>query len=271
MKIVLTLSLVLMSLNAFAIFNGSPVNEMQDKSIARFLQNRVVKILITKNGSTNKTETPCTGTFVDNKTILTAAHCLVNASKVNVVVDGIQFTSQTWMIHKDFTADLMKIVNDLGLIILSEEVSIFNSLQVINLDTNVKNGNYFAVGYGGEDGSESDGTNLRISNDSDIIITEKSALASRPAENRYILDQTKDSGAMPGDSGGPIFSIINGELYLSAVISKGICGGHYLEVENINNETLNKHNFIESKDIKFTINGGRNFTDINSRKFLNCI
>lgn len=149
-------------------------------------------------------KTICSGTFLDQKNILTAAHCLQDAVFVDVVLDkevGVlssSFSAKTWEIIPSYSGNQLGKSVDLGIVQIRKKSS--KSLHFPVLSDSFSGTKFERIGYGTR--SE---------------VNRRTHITSFLRENFRTYISLEDLYGYPGDSGGPIYQRRNGKLFLVGV------------------------------------------------------
>lgn len=218
--------------NAFSesedgITNGSTVNEndpIGKSTVAIYYSQMII----------------CTGSYLGNRAIITAAHCLTPGSRVSDygVIFGTDLKQmglgrrvKAVKIHekylrankqKKLTINGQQITvetdnNDLALLILDGEAPTFAvpSKIVSNIKNLMSGRRVIVAGFGtqGIGALDEVGKMFKV----DVVIKD-----SKFSMTEVLLDQSRGKGACKGDSGGPAFIIENGMPSLFGVTSRGV-------------------------------------------------
>ncbi|XP_011142410.1 chymotrypsin-1-like [Harpegnathos saltator] len=156
----------------------------------------------------------CGGSVVNNRWILTAAHCLsgLNDKNITVVVGsttldkgGDKYTSTKKVMHPGYSPTL--IWNDIGLIQVDKDIVFGDNVQPIALSThNFNKSNYPATLSGwGTTNYPGDAPN-ELQHIELMVIDQKECLNAsfRVTSNNICTLNKKGEGACHGDSGGPL-------------------------------------------------------------------
>ncbi|XP_014471749.1 PREDICTED: serine protease 53-like [Dinoponera quadriceps] len=154
----------------------------------------------------------CGGSIIDNRNILTAAHCIekkyLQSLKVHAGTNfqnetGDVYLAESVSIHANYSG--VKFINDIGLIHLKTPIEFNTKVQPIQLTTsNVDNGPCKLSGWGTTNGDRSASNNLQEI-DLQLYPYEKCRVAYNFLQKNHICTLTKiGEGACFGDSGGPL-------------------------------------------------------------------
>ncbi|CAO1426739.1 unnamed protein product [Diamesa serratosioi] len=191
-----------------------------------------VGLVITEAGSDNNPF--CGGVLISNNRVLTAAHCLMNATSVIVIlgahmIDEKESTQVKFevpksglVVHPDY--DNEKVLNDVAMIKLPSEVTFNDEIKPIALP--IDGDNDFAgekavlTGWGIFDSTEQKSTVL---NAVDLnVITNKLCHYFFPhiiKDGSICTSGTDHVGGCSGDSGGPLAVQSNGQSLLIGIAS----------------------------------------------------
>lgn len=143
----------------------------------------------------------CSSVAVKPHLLITAAHCLEGATKI-IVTDGkIDRVAYQWEFHPEYNKGESKYKADIGIVTLSRNLP-FN-LNYPKWVRPYKGLPLVRIGFGAREGN-----NLRTLINGIKILKVK--------ETTLVL---QDKLGVPGDSGGPIYQMINGRYVLVAIHS----------------------------------------------------
>lgn len=161
----------------------------------------------------------CTGTLVDNRRVVTAAHCFYNnanpASWRFVVGSNAKAPDETYAVasirvHPSFS--MSTVVHDIAVVTLSTSATEAPMKVLDNLDSSWVGAELFFVGYGVDNGQRQSG--LGIKRAVSMPISEVG-----PSQFAY---ETAGKNTCSGDSGGPAFFVDQqGTFLLAGVTSYG--------------------------------------------------
>lgn len=206
--------------NSSVITNGDGIIGGTEVQATDKIQNSIVAVYDAFEGEI------CTGSLLPNNIVLTAAHCVgyftedmyvffgteINALSERRQVDKVEF-SPYWENRQNEEFD----TGDIAMIHFTGTVPAgYKPVKFLPNKRNLKAGMEITVaGYGISDGVTGEGvgrlrsTKVTISN-------------LNYSTSEFLVDQTKGTGACHGDSGGPAYVEIKGELYLMGVTSRGV-------------------------------------------------
>jgi hypothetical protein len=175
----------------------------------------------------------CTGTLIESRIVLTAAHCVLNEGIYAVGFGSdllknakLQSVSATW---KNPSYSAKQMVNDVGLLLLEKSIpwvtptSLATSKEISSIVAN-KKVKFEIVGWG-DNQNEEPATYLRMA-----VVEDQSAIMKKSkrwrndvwiAVGKYNKKEKVYAGACNGDSGGPLFATANGITVLAGVTSWG--------------------------------------------------
>ena len=167
---------------------------------------------LTRFGSTH-----CTGTLVEPRKVVTAAHCLtgVSASSLKFVI-GASVSSPDHVIavssvsyHPSYSASSLK--NDIGYVTLASDAPVEPMGVLPSMDASWVGTELVFVGYGASNGINQTGfgTKRYVSMPIAQVLSTQFSYA------------TSGKNTCNGDSGGPAFAQVGGELLLAGVTSYG--------------------------------------------------
>lgn len=180
----------------------------------------------------------CSGSIISNSLVLTAAHCVYDSSPADLqLIYGTDLNAAETVITKidayaiselyPVRKDEIENVGDIALVHFSsgllpgyKPVRLLGDASLLHTGQPV-----ILAGYGLSDGIEQTGSGLLRS--VEVFVHDAYFSASE-----ILVDQTQGKGACHGDSGGPAYLNVGGELFLWGVTSHtvqdpdGTCGGY---------------------------------------------
>lgn len=194
----------------------------------------------------------CTGTFVSDRAVLTAAHCLSNPGRYSFVINN--GTSRTVSTETKFVMGSGSVddPHDIGLLIFEPQTA--NPDEIHSMGDSVGSGEILRlVGVGcnslqtrGGAGVKRTGTNAVAYLDDYINFLTPQTYSSAA---RGILGPINRAGSCFGDSGGPAFAEKNGALVIVGVTHAGGYLGRDIlsQYVNVGNRSDNR-NWLRAKN-----------------------
>ncbi|RWS22313.1 Trypsin-1-like protein [Leptotrombidium deliense] len=185
-------------------------------------------IAVVKSKMKNGQFLNCAGSIINDRFILTAAHCLQHKLKVVevYVAAGSHFkpyevseymTAKRWIIHEKFNARL--IVNDIGIVELKVPLNFSRTVRPICLPKKGEN----AKGWGLTKTGASSSVLVRA--DIQEYSFEKCSkmwnASKRLSSKIQICASSKNISSCSGDSGGPLMQKVNDKIVLAGITSFG--------------------------------------------------
>ncbi|MBL7544000.1 MAG: trypsin-like serine protease [Bdellovibrionaceae bacterium] len=218
-----------------AIVNGSIADQNTP------LKNHIVMLITSFKRNDETLSTLCTGTLIDNNTVLTAAHCFPKNRVSTQVIASINlfcssgfnhqlaYTASNVMIHPKYihkdTPSGVSPDFDIALVkfegILPHEYMPL-AIQKIDIQSEMKNSSSHMVmtGFGRTSTSDSSLPELRyLSKPWDRLILFKDSVNLVDRLNLVSVNQTDARGGCSGDSGGPLLIEDNGTYKILGVAS----------------------------------------------------
>nr|XP_022900144.1 chymotrypsin-2-like [Onthophagus taurus] len=162
-----------------------------------------------RSGST--TSHMCGGTIINNRWILSAAHCLTGSGAITfvagshlILTGGVRFAVSRRLIHANYNPTLIS--NDVGVVQLASAISFGNLIQPIALESgNVGAVAATVVGWGRIQTGGAIPNNLQWLNLNSITVADCQNRHSHPVFANNICSLAPNGqGICQGDSGGPL-------------------------------------------------------------------
>lgn len=241
MKFAFSLFVFLFPLAAQAIINGTPAPE----------HSVILRSTVQIHGehSKNADET-CTGIIISRRQILTAGHCGGYRDKQNTWVNFYSkqgkfdrsMLAASGIVHPKFweehTEEVIAIEERLGIV---NPASYQNDIAVLTLEQDIPEGALIAnilpddtlITEGAEIGVAGYGvTEFALANRTEITELQTLRLAKMTVgsiHGNVVLTLPINGGnTAPGDSGGPVFKIIEGKIYVWGITSYGAANNAYV-------------------------------------------
>ncbi len=179
----------------------------------------------------------CTGTLIEQRIVLTAAHCIYSKGLyyVHYGSDQLQENSEVIDVSASWRNPRYserQAVNDVGLLLLAKPIqgarvtTLTSKSTMVKVQSN-KSVKYEIAGWGDDQNGEA-ATYLKKAAVDDQTAVAKKIKAWAPwrsdvwfAVGKYNSRERVFAGACTGDSGGPLFAILGGQKYLVGLASWG--------------------------------------------------
>ena len=162
----------------------------------------------------------CTGTFITENIVLTAAHCIKEAPfKMRIVYSENSSDKSARhsgvaevLIHESYVKGAATSTNDIALIkIQGKRPSDYSVSTITTMPATTENFSLLSIGYGLTDNKLDDGGILRR-----VMTT---GISYDPSSPTFTIDQSVGTGVCQGDSGGPGFVLKDGKFSVLGVAS----------------------------------------------------
>lgn len=178
--------------------------EIGARDVSDFTQSLPLEITKTVQGSEIKVS--CSSVAINRWLLLTAAHCLEGATEIKAVHGAtlekkhFRYKARTWGLHRGYDVSASNYQYDIGQVILSRPLP---QLPFPKLSYIKEQGEIIRIGFGMRNG-----INART------MIT-----GLKLIYRGYSFFELEDRFGVVGDSGGPIFQLREGELFLVGIHS----------------------------------------------------
>lgn len=193
----------------------------------------------------------CTGTFVSDRAVLTAAHCLSQSGRYSFMTSEGTFYTFTKLVMGSGSVDDP---NDIGILIF--DAGSAKSDQIYGFGNQVATGDVIRlVGLGCNDLVTRGGAGVKRTGTNVVAFIDDYIDFLTPQNySRGILGPSNRAGSCFGDSGGPAFAQVNGELKIVGVTHAGGTMDQDLISEYINVATRSDNrNWLRDKNNQYDL------------------
>ncbi|MFK7820787.1 MAG: proprotein convertase P-domain-containing protein [Planctomycetaceae bacterium] len=167
----------------------------------------------------------CTGTLISPTHVLTAAHCTegVGDRRGTFDVGGETYRTSDIIDHPDYNPNRFDVGYDISIMELDRPVTGITPMEIFR-DTPEVGQLLTLVGFG--EGGTSQGGSLNDFGNKRVGETEIDEVTNLHVS--WDFDSHNESNTAPGDSGGPAFLTVGGDLFIAGVTSGGTGDAHDL-------------------------------------------
>lgn len=186
----------------------------------------------------------CGGSLINDRYILTAAHCLAESpNPVDIIamlgantlneriyegVGQIKLQVESYIVHENYRKQTSKMDDDVALIKLKNAIQFNDRLNPICLPNFSQHSNLFAYGFGRQNVGNGELTIANYLNEVDLDEVDNTTCTYNYWGYKYLPEKEicagTNGGVCQGDSGGPLSTRYNGNVYQVGVVSFGSPG-----------------------------------------------